>query len=356
MWGRPDNAIVLRKGSTAEMSSGIDDPNVGLILATPGVVKDHSGAPLGIGEMVMVLALEKVGTAGGVSNVGLRGVPDRILLSLDPSSEVAKKGDHFRPESRIVAGRAARPGTDEAVIGKRLRGRFKGLDIGQTFELRKNRPATVVGVFDDGGSSFESEVWIDLNTMRASLGREGAVSSVRVRLTSPDAFPAFKAAVESDKNLGFQVSNEVEFYKTQSSGTSTFISVLGIIVTVIFSMGAMTGAMITMYGAVSDRQREIGTLRALGFSKGSILFSFLFESFLLALFGGAVGIAASLALGAVKFSMINFQSFSEVVFSFNITPGIILTSFIVAGVMGILGGFFPARRAASITALEALRG
>jgi putative ABC transport system permease protein len=339
--GDPKNAIVIRKGSDAELSSGIEDAQVGLIMSAPGVVKDNQGQPLGVKEIVAVIALDKEG-ATGISNVQVRGVPDNVMA--------------FRPNVKLVSGRPHQPGTDEAIIGKRLVGRFKGLDLGGSFELKKNRPLKVVGVFEDAGSSFESEVWAGVDTVRTSFGREGVVSSVRVRLESETKFDAFEAAIEQDKQLGLEAQRERAYYETQSEGSSAFISILGIVITVFFSIGAIIGAMITMYATVANRQREIGTLRALGFSRSKVLFSFLLEALMLSLLGGGVGILASLGMGVVKFSMINFASWSEIIFTFDPTPGILLFSLGVGGIMGLLGGLAPAIRAARISPIEAMRG
>ena len=339
--GDAKNAIVIRKGSDAELASGVEDPQVGVITSAPGVVKDAQGQPLGVKEIVAVIALDKEGTTG-LSNVMVRGVPDNVMA--------------FRPNVKMSEGRPHQPGTDEAIIGKRLVGRFKGLAMGQTFELKKNRPLKVVGVFEDQGSSFESEVWADLDTVRTSFGREGVVSSVRVRLESETKYDAFEAAIEQDKQLGLEAMRESDYYEKASEGSSMFISILGIVITVFFSIGAIIGAMITMYATVANRQKEIGTLRALGFSRFSILSSFLTEALMLALLGGGIGVLASLAMGFVKFSMINFASWSEIVFTFDPTPQILLTSLLIGGIMGLVGGLAPAIRAARISPIEAMRG
>lgn len=339
--GRADNAIVLRKGSTAELGSVLDVAAVNVILGAPGVKRDDKGAPLGAGEVIVVGAMEKIG-ASGVTNVQIRGVASNVMT--------------FRPDVRIVAGRAPRPGSDEVLVGQRIRGRFKGTQLDEQFDLRKNRPVKVVGVFDAGGSSFESEIWVDIDTLRASYAREGAVSSVRVRLDSPAAFDGFKIAMESDKQYGYLAMRETEYFEKQSEGTSIFVGALGTLISIFFSMGAMIGAMITMYAAVANRQREIGTLRALGFSRMSILTSFLLEAIVLALFGGVLGVVGALGMGAVKFSMMNFASWSEIVFSFDPTPKIIVTSLVFAAAMGLLGGFFPAVRAARVSPVTAMRG
>ena len=340
--GSPDNAIVLRKGSDAELTSSIENKHASVIMAAPGVKIDEAGAPIGVAEILIVIALEKAGTGGKVSNVQVRGVPDNVMK--------------LRTEARMVAGRPAQPGTDEVIIGERIRGRFEGVQLGKTFELKKNRPVTVVGVFSAAGSAFESEIWADVDTVRTSFGREGHYSSVTVKLESASKLDTFTAAIEHEKHIGLEATAEREYYEKQSEGMSIFILAMGIIISVFLSIGAMIGAMITMYAAVAQRTREIGTLRALGFSRVSIMFSFLFESFLLALVGGIIGAIAAIGMGMVKFSMMNFVTWSEIVFSFQPTGQIVLTSAIIGGLMGIFGGFFPALRASRTSPIQAMRG
>jgi putative ABC transport system permease protein len=232
--------------------------------------------------VVLVLALDKLGTEGQVSNILVRGVT---------SSAVA-----VRPEVRIVEGRAANPGTDEAIVGRGVVGRFTGLELGGAVDLSKNRPVNVVGVFEAGGSSIESEVWADIDTVRSSMGRGSSSSSVTVRLESPAAFDGFAATIENDKQLGLAASRENVYYEKQSEGTSIFITGLGATIAFFFSLGAMIGAMITMYGAVSQRSKEVGTLLALGFSPFTVVCSFLFEATIRAGAGGLLGALGSLAM------------------------------------------------------------
>jgi putative ABC transport system permease protein len=336
----PNGVVILRKGSENELSSGIEEGNVGLALATPGAGHNSDGSPQGVGEVLVVILLDKVGT-DGFSNVTVRGVPDNVLA--------------FRSDVHIVAGRPVRPGTDEVIIGRAIRGRFKGVELGQSFDLKKNRAVTVVGVFDSGGSSYESEVWGDLNTVRTAFGREGLVSSIHARLESPSKFDGFKASLEQNRQLGVEAIRDTAYYEKQSSGISLLINALGFIIAFFFGIGAVIGAMITMYAAVSNRQREIGTLRALGFSKLSIISSFLLESILLALAGGIVGATASLALGLVKFSMMNFSTWSEIVIDFEPNVASIATAMIVAGGMGLFGGLLPAIRASRMNPVQAMR-
>jgi putative ABC transport system permease protein len=340
--GSTDRAIVLRKGSDTEMASGIDSNVVSLILAAPGVKRGEDGQALGTADVVVVAALDKSGEEGLVSNILVRGVQPAAL--------------QVRPEVRIVAGRPAQPGTDEVIVGQGIRGGFKGTDLGESFELKKNRPAKVVGVFEAGGSSFESEVWADIDTVRNSFGRGSSSSSVTVRLDSPQAYDGFAAYVENDKQLGLEPFKESIYYDKQSEGTSLFITILGSIIAFFFSVGAMIGAMITMYGAVSQRSKEVGTLRALGFSRGAVLLSFLAESIVLALIGGVIGGLASMGMSAVKFSMMNFATWQEISFSFDPSPAIILGSIAAGGLMGVLGGFFPAVSASRLSPIEAMRG
>ncbi|HWL86110.1 MAG TPA: FtsX-like permease family protein, partial [Polyangiaceae bacterium] len=312
---------------------------INLLLAAPGVKKEGN-RPIGTGEIVIVNTMDKLG-ANGISNVQLRGV--------------TSISSRLRTGMEIVAGRAPAPGSDEVLVGERIRGRFRGLELGQTFDLKKNRQARVVGVFRAGGSSYESEVWIDLDVVRSVYRREGVVSTVHVLLDSPAAFEGFQATVEQDKRLGLLAMREVDYYEKQSEGTSLFMRTLGTIIASFFAVGSMIGATITMYAAVANRQREIGTLRALGFPRRSVLLSFLIESVVLALTGGAVGALASLAMGFVKFSMMNFASWSEVVFEFRPTPSILIEAVVLSALVGLLGGFFPAVRAARVSPITAMR-
>jgi putative ABC transport system permease protein len=336
----PDVAIVLRKGSDAEMSSGIEDKQLNLLLAQAAQV-GASKKPIGVGEVLVVILLDKVG-GDGIANVTVRGVPEDALA--------------FRPTAKIIEGRAPNPGSDEVMVGSAIAGRFKGLEIGQSFELKKNRPVKVVGVFSDEGSSFESEVWVDVHVARQAFGREGYVSSVRVRLDSASKFDAFKALVEQDRQLGLVAMREPDFFEKQSAATAFFLKFLGGMIAVFFGIGAMIGATITMNAQVAGRSREIGTLRALGFSKGSILFSFLLESLVLALTGGAIGAVASIGLRAVHISMLNATTWSNLSFSFEPTPRILVSSLVLAAFMGVFGGFLPALRAARVSPVEAMRG
>lgn len=337
--GRDDTVIILRKGSDAELSSGVgnDYKKLGDLPQVAQV-----GGSKAIGEVVIVITAELADGSGGLSNVLVRGMPS--------------DGIAFRPEVKIVSGRAPKPGTNEVIVGKSISGRFKGVGPGQSFDLRRGRPLQVVGEFTAGGSSYESEVWGDLDVIRQSLGRESGVSSVRVRLTSASQFDAYRTAVEGDKTFSVKAMRERDYYQKQAEGTGTFLTIMGTMIAILFSLAAMLGAAITMNGAVANRTKEIGTLRALGFSRRSILVSFVLEAMFLALAGGAIGIVFVMLLSLVSFPVMNFQTFSEIVIGFRATPQIVIGALIFSAVMGLIGGLFPAIRASRVSPVEAMRG
>lgn len=339
--GDAQRAIVIRKGADNEMASNLETRIVNLVTAAPGVKHGPSGAPLGVGELVLVIALDKPGTNGQIANVGLRGVTSNVF--------------EFRKQTKIIEGRAARPGADEVVIGAKLNHQFKGLEVGKSFELKKNLNMKVVGVFAAEGSSQESEIWCDVDIVRSAFGRDGYVSSITVELESPSKFDAFRNTMERDRQLGLQALAEPVYYEKQSEGTAMLVTTLGSAIVFFFSVGAIIGAMITMYAAVAHRRREVGTLRALGFSRFTILSSFLLEAVVLALIGGGAGALASLAMGLVKFSMMNFASWSEITFTFDPSPKILINAVLLGGAMGVLGGLLPAIRAANTSPVEAMR-
>lgn len=338
--GSDDRAIVLRKGSESELASSFSAEALNLVLAAPGV-KQEGNAGLGEGEVFLVIALERSGSPGQVANVAVRGVSGGVL--------------QFRPEVKLVQGRAAKPGTDEIMVGRALVGQYAGLTLGGHFQLNKNRLVEVVGVFESAGSAFESEIWADRDTVQSSFGRRALLSSVTVALDSPAQLATFRDAIENDKRAQLEVFREDLYYEKQSEGTAGLVGFLGGTITFFFALGAIIGAMITMNVAVSNRRREIGVLRALGFSRFAVLSSFLGEACALALIGAVSGALVSLCMASVEISLMNQNTWSRVSFSFEPTPPLLITSIVIGGFMGILGGFLPALRAARTSALEAMK-
>lgn len=335
---KSDGAIVLRLGSEGEGNSVIEASKAAIVLARDEIAKGSNGAPEATAEILVNMALPKVGDSG-VANVQLRGIDEGAF--------------RLRPEVKLVSGRWPTPGTGEAVVGERIVGRFAGLELGGTFEPRKNRPVQVVGVMAAQGSSFESEVWADKDVIADAFGRKNMVSSVRARV--PSGFPAFKHALENDPRLSVKVLRESEYYAKQSAATSTFVSALGLAISVFFALAAVLGGANTMHSAVSRRRREIGVLGAIGFNRRSILLTFLFESLALALAGAGLGLGLALTLGSFQFSMMNFASWSEIVFRLDPTPRLLFWAFSSALFVGSASGLLPAVRAARLPAVAALR-
>jgi putative ABC transport system permease protein len=334
------SAIVLRTGAATEIESTFDAGAVARIAAAPGVARDADGRPLVVGELIVLVILDN--PAGGATNVQIRGVPDSAMA--------------FRRRLRVVAGRMPRAGTDEAMVGSAIRGRFKGLELGQRIELQKNHPIEIVGVFEDGGSAYGSEVWADADLVRRTFGQSRIVSSVRVHLTSSEAFAAFSSAVEKDPELGLAAFREDTYSERQTQGTATFVTALGFLIAVMFSIGAIIGAMITMHAVIAERRGEIGTLMALGFTQLQVLAALLFESIALALAGGLVGAVAALLLSNVRISMLNTFTWSELSFAAEPSLRIVITAIAVAALMGVLGGLLPAIRATRVDPAQAMRG
>lgn len=332
-------AVVTRKGANNELQSSINDAQVGLVLAHAQQIGATS-RPIGVSEVSVVIILPRA-DGSGVANVPVRGVNDDVL--------------QFRSTTKIVEGNAAKPGTDEVIVGQSIRGRFKGLQIGQSFELTKGRKARVVGVFSDGGSAFESEVWGDKNYVRQAFGRDGFVSTVRVRLDKKESLESFRRIIEGDRQLSLAVISEPAFFVKQSRASSATLTFIGQLISFFFAIGAMIGATITMNAQVAGRTKEIGTLRALGFSRFGILTSFLIESSVLSLFGGAFGAIASLAMVSVKVTLLNRGTWSLVVVGFEPTPEIVISAMVMALTMGLVGGFIPAVRAARTSPVAAMR-
>ena len=336
--GSPGNAIVLRKSATSETVSSVLKPEVPLIESLPQIARDASGHPLASPELVVIISVPRI-TDNHPANVPLRAVGPRAF--------------EVRDNITFVEGRRFSPGTREINVGRLATQRFKGLTLGSDVKFGATT-WKVVGVFTANDAAFESEVWGDADLMLPAFQRIG-YQSVTVKLTDPSALDAFKATIDGDPRLDHKADRETDYYADQSQVMTTIIRIFGTFVTAILSIGAMFGAMNTMYAAVAYRTREIGTLRALGFSRIRIVSAFLAESVVLALVGGAIGCLLALPVHGLSTGTTNMASFSEVAFKFRITPALLAGGMIFAGIMGALGGFLPAIRAARIPVARALR-
>jgi ABC-type lipoprotein release transport system permease subunit len=336
--GRDDNVIVIRRASQTEVQSSIDRPSAAVIESLPQIAAGVDGRKLVSREPVVLINLPKR-ASGKPSNVVIRGVTPAGLA--------------LRPQVQVVEGRMFTPGTSEIVAGRSIAQGFQHAGLGENLHFAQ-RDWTVVGVFDAGHSGFDSEVWGDAEQMMQAFRRQ-TFSAVIFRLVDADAFDAVKTSLETDPRLTVEAKRESRFYAEQSEALAKFIDYLGVSISVIFSIGAIIGAMITMYASVASRTGEIGTLRALGFSRAAILAAFMLESLLLGLVGGVVGVVAASFMQALSISTTNFQTFAEVAFSFSLTPRIVVAALVFALAMGFVGGFLPAARAARMKIVDALR-
>lgn len=336
--GQPDNVLVLRKGAGAEINSGVDRVSAGILEALPGVATGRHGEPLVSKETVVLNSLPKRGS-GKPSNVTMRGM--------------GPAGAALRPQVRLAEGRWFRPGTAEVVVGTAVATGFEGATVGETLRFG-GRDWRIVGRFDASKTAFDSEIWGDAELMMQSY-RRSQFSTVVFRLADAGAFERLQAAIAADQRLQVDAKPEIRFYEEQSQALAKFIRILGTVLSVIFSIGAIVGAMITMFATVAQRVGEIGTLRALGFRRGAVLLAFLAESLLLSLVGGVLGLAAASAMQAVDISTTNFQTFAELAFQFRLTPEIALQTLVFALAMGFVGGFVPAWRAARLKIVDCLR-
>jgi len=336
--GSPDNVVVIRKGSDSEIQSGVERIQASTIETQPEVAMSENGLPLAAKELVVVIVLPKRGTDKG-SNVVIRGISASSLL--------------LRPQLKIVEGRLPRQGSSEIMAGTNIAKRFKGGGIGETLHFG-TRDWTVVGIFDAGNTGFSSEIWGDVDQLMPAFRRQ-VYSSVIFKLRDASAFEDFKKRFESDPRFTLEAMRETRYYEKQSEMMAKFLRILGISLTIIFSLGAIIGAMITMYAAVANRVSEIGTLRALGFRRSSILGAFLLESLLLGFFGGFFGLFFSSFLQLFTISTMNFQTFSELAFSFDLSFTIACQAMGFALIMGFAGGLLPAIQAARMPIVDALR-
>lgn len=337
--GSPDNAIILRAGSNSEMESGISLSNVNILQDEPDVARKN-GQPL-ITSEVVVIAPFPLRSTHTDANVQVRGVSPNVLT--------------VRPNVRIVKGRMFRPGLAELVVGSNAVKSYAGLSVGNKVRFGGG-DWTLTGIFDAGGSAFDSEVWCDARVLNGVYKRPTNVfQSATVHLTSPSAFQTFKDAVSKDPRLNVDVSREIDYYAKQSQTFTRLITILGGLVAGIMAIGAIFGALNTMYSAVAERTREIAVMRALGFGAAAVVFSFLIEALLIAFVGGALGCVAVLPLNGFTTGAMNWQTFSHLAFAFKITPNLMAGGIIFALCMGIVGGLVPAVHAARQPVAQALR-
>jgi putative ABC transport system permease protein len=331
--------LVMRAGSASEMLGGITLDSIRIVQDAPGVAHDSSG-PLVTQEVVGVVPIPLIST-GTDANVQVRGVSPNVL--------------QIRNFVKIAQGRTFQPGLTQLIVGKNATNTYSGLKLGDTVSLGGGH-WQVVGIFDAGGSAFDSEVWCDAKILSQVLQRPANIfQSATVHLTSPAAFQQFKDSVTSDPRLTVDAVREVDYYAKQSTVMTRLITVLGGIVALIMAVGAVFGALNTMYSAVAERGREIATMRALGFSTLNVLLSFLFEALVISIAGGILGCLAVLPLNGFTTSTMNFQTFSNLAFAFKITFDLLLMGILFALVMGVLGGLLPAIRASIRPVAVALR-
>ena len=338
--GDPNVALILRAGSDTEMTSGLGGDSVRVIQDAPGVARDDSGKPLTSPELFVVVdhPLKRSGTPG---NVPLRGVTPEA----------------FKVHSRlkIVEGRNLEFGKNEIIAGRAASHQFDGLTVGTTLKWGEST-WTLVGIFDDGGSVSESELWCDVKVLQPAYRRGNSYQSVYARLAAPDAFQQLKDSLTSNPQITVSAMRAPEYYGSQTETLQMIIRTIGGIIGVLMGVGAVFGAVITMYTAVASRTREIATLRALGFGSVPVVFSVLSEATLLSIIGGIIGGAiAWLAFDGYETATMNFQSFSQIAFAFAVTPKLLGQALFYSVVMGLLGGLFPAWRAARLPVVTALR-
>ena len=336
--GSPENMLVIRKGSETEVQSGVSRQQAAIIESQQGIARRADGHPMVSKETVVLINLVKRGS-DKPSNVVIRGMGEQGLA--------------LRPQVALTAGRMFHAGTSEIVAGSSIARQFNGAGIGEMLRFGQ-REWTVVGVFDGGGTGFDSEIWGDVEQLMQAFRRSG-YSSVIVKLDSDKDRQQFKDGLENDPRLTLQAKRETDFYAEQSKALSDFLSLFGTAISAIFSVGAVIGATITMYASVASRVTEIGTLRALGFGRAAILAAFLLEALSLGLVSGVAGIALASLMQSVGFSTTNFQSFAELAFNFTMTPTIAIKAVLFACAMGVVGGFLPSVREARMKIVDALR-
>lgn len=337
--GRPDNALIVQRGSASELTSGvrIDDRNT--ILSDERIARRPDGSALAAWDWVVVMSLPKIDNAGS-TNVTLRAVTPLAF--------------EVREGMKIVEGRNFTPGLDEVIVGHKIMGRIQGVKLGERVKYM-NKSFSVVGIFESQGGAFESEIWGDFDVLGAMFNRGAGSNSVTVRMKDASQIGALDKWIRAQPQMQLQAVPETKYYADQAGPLAVILKGLAAFVALVMGVGAVFGAMNTMYAIVASRTREIGTLRALGFSRRSILYSFVMESVFLATLAGAIGCLLAMPMNGFSTGTAQTQSFSEVAFSFRLTPQILITGMVFAALMGLIGGLLPALRAARMPITRALR-
>lgn len=336
--GTRNNVVVIRKSAGSEVQSGVDKDQARIIEVLPEIALSDEGKRMVAKELVVLIGLTKKGT-DKLSNVVIRGIMEMSMP--------------LRSQVRLKEGKMIKWGSNEIVVGTKIAENFDGVQIGSVLNFGQ-RQWRVVGIFDGGTTGFSSEIWADVEQLKQAFRRPN-YSSMIFKISNSRDFEILKERLEKDPRLTVEVKTEIQYYEDQSAMMAKFIKVLGVSMTLVFSIGAILGAMITMYSAVAQRKNEIGTLRALGFQRSTILTAFLVESLLLSFIGCFFGLFLSSFLQLYTISTMNWQTFSELAFSFTLTPKIILQSIIFSIVMGTLGGLVPALKASRQKIVDALR-
>ncbi len=336
--GSANNIIGVRKAANTELVSILVRSDADIIKSDPAIARDADGTPHFANELLILIGMAKKSDSTLV-NVNVRGASEQSF--------------NVRPIVKLTQGRSFNPGANEVIVGTKVASGYWGAGQGDRLKFG-GREWTIVGIFSAEGSGFESEIWCDVNQLGATFNRTG-FSSVTFQSSPGTDFIALKKRLEEDPRLTVDVMTEAEYYRKQSAAFTTFIRVLGMFIAIVFSLGAVVGAMITMYAAVANRTVEIGTLRALGFSRPSVLFAFLTESLVISIVGGAIGIFFATFLRFLEISTTNFDSFAEIAFSFRMTTDIAIAGFVFSIAMGMLGGFLPSVRASRLRIVQALK-
>lgn len=338
--GSEDNVMIIRKGSSSELLSAVSRDQIGIISTFPEVATTADGKPFATSDVITMTNLYKK-QSNDMGNIVIRGISAGAFA--------------LRPQVTLQEGRWFKEGSTEVVVGNKIHEQFNNTEIGQQIQIGQ-KYWTIVGIMNGGKTGFASELWADAEMIMNEFNRATTFSAYVFKLKNLNDYETIKTKLETEQRLqDLDVKREQDFYREQSQGMATFITILGMVVTIIFSFGAVIGAMITMYAAVANRTVEIGTLRALGFQRRSILTAFLIEALTLSFIGGVAGLVLASFLEFVSFSTTNFSSFSELAFGFSLSTDVIISTLLFAVAMGFVGGFLPAVRASRLSIINALR-